>query len=103
MLLVVQLITSLLCRFNLSFNMRAHYVCAENLEKDLLTALSLPEPKSTEQGAFKELAEALQDRRNRAIHAYYLETGSPKRTAAKFGISVNTVKARARRSSWCHS
>jgi len=35
-----------------------------------------------------------------AIRAYYEECGSPKQTAARFNLSVNTLKGRIRREGW---
>jgi hypothetical protein len=35
-----------------------------------------------------------------AIRAFYAETGSPKQTAARFNLPINTVKARVTRERW---
>jgi len=35
-----------------------------------------------------------------AIRAFYAETGSPKQTAARFDLPINTVKARVSREGW---
>jgi len=36
----------------------------------------------------------------KAIQAFYAKCRSPKQTAAEFGLSVNTVKARIHRGGW---
>jgi hypothetical protein len=36
----------------------------------------------------------------KAVKRFYSKTRSPKKTAAEFGISVNTVKTRVRREGW---
>jgi hypothetical protein len=36
----------------------------------------------------------------RAVKKFYKQTRSPKQTAARFDLSINTVKARVRREGW---
>ena len=36
----------------------------------------------------------------RAVKKFYKQTRSPKQTAARFDVSINTVKARVRREGW---